>query len=229
MPTVPGYHLRDGLSTPSIDKYGHMAVRRILNDEGNTFPQLQNSHIICQFSSFSTVDENLLEGLSRSLGAGRDMQGMPLGVEYALAPKAKGSKGKRQILRTNLQLCWCTRLEVRDSLEGYCAGSSMPCNLDKVESKNINLKPLLHPWSGNRDGGGSALVAARHRAVPHLKTWARVDGSGQRVAWVILTSSNMSGAAWGKLQKPVRIEDWGEGEGGGVGEGEGERCDGPRY
>ena len=41
----------------------------------------------------------------------------------------------------------------------------------------------------------------RRRAMPHIKSYMRVAKDGCQLAWFILTSANMSGAAWGKLQK----------------------------
>ena len=44
-------------------------------------------------------------------------------------------------------------------------------------------------------------MRARRRSMPHIKTFSRVDGQGVRVSWFCLTSSNMSRAAWGDVQK----------------------------
>ena len=44
---------------------------------------------------------------------------------------------------------------------------------------------------------------ARQRAMPHIKTFGRychVKGEGTRLAWLLLTSHNLSKAAWGSLQ-----------------------------
>ena len=43
---------------------------------------------------------------------------------------------------------------------------------------------------------------ARQRAMPHIKTFGRyrhVKGQGTRLAWLLLTSHNLSKAAWGSL------------------------------
>lgn len=39
----------------------------------------------------------------------------------------------------------------------------------------------------------------RHQVMPHIKTYARYNGSN--LAWVLLSSHNLSKAAWGTLQK----------------------------
>ena len=42
---------------------------------------------------------------------------------------------------------------------------------------------------------------ARSRVMPHVKTFARYRPEDASVAWVILGSHNLSGAAWGRLEK----------------------------
>lgn len=42
----------------------------------------------------------------------------------------------------------------------------------------------------------------RSKAMPHIKTYARVSPCSHHLAWFHLTSANLSKAAWGKLQEP---------------------------
>ena len=41
----------------------------------------------------------------------------------------------------------------------------------------------------------------RTRAMPHIKTYARLSQDWQRMSWFILTSANLSKAAWGMKTK----------------------------
>ncbi|RLN47107.1 hypothetical protein BBJ29_008559 [Phytophthora kernoviae] len=82
----------------------------------------------------------------------------------------------------------------RNSLEGWNAGRSIPCPLK-------NMKPFLHKylrkWTPPTD-------LHRQNAMPHIKTYARFDPSDERAGeldWAILSSSNLSKAAWGTFQK----------------------------
>ncbi|KAI9123418.1 hypothetical protein K1719_004718 [Acacia pycnantha] len=79
--------------------------------------------------------------------------------------------------------------DVRCSLEGYSAGSAIPSPLKNVE-KDF-LKKYWAKWKADHTG--------RSRAMPHIKTFTRYNG--QKLAWFLLTSSNLSKAAWGALQK----------------------------
>ncbi|KAK1284192.1 hypothetical protein QJS10_CPB21g00868 [Acorus calamus] len=60
--------------------------------------------------------------------------------------------------------------------QGYAAGNAVPSPQKNVE------KDFL-----------------KNRAMPHIKTFARYNG--QNLAWFLLTSANLSKAAWGALQK----------------------------
>ncbi|XP_024530041.1 tyrosyl-DNA phosphodiesterase 1 [Selaginella moellendorffii] len=87
------------------------------------------------------------------------------------------------------QIIFPTVEDVRQSLEGYRAGAAIPSPAKNVE------KPLLKKyWSR-----WQAEHTGRSRAMPHIKTFVRFRENA--LAWVCLTSSNLSKAAWGALQK----------------------------
>ena len=78
--------------------------------------------------------------------------------------------------------------DVQDSLEGWIAGGSICADL---KNHKDFLRPLYHHWEGRHTG--------RHAAAPHIKSYSR--SAQQTAAYVVLTSANMSAAAWGSLQK----------------------------
>ncbi|XAR53762.1 Phosphodiesterase I [Bertholletia excelsa] len=86
-------------------------------------------------------------------------------------------------------IIWPTVEDVRCSLEGYAAGNAIPSPLKNVEKEF--LKKYWARWKGSHTG--------RCRAMPHIKTYTRYNG--QDLAWLLLTSANLSKAAWGALQK----------------------------
>ncbi|XP_010550062.1 PREDICTED: tyrosyl-DNA phosphodiesterase 1 isoform X1 [Tarenaya hassleriana] len=86
-------------------------------------------------------------------------------------------------------IIWPTVEDVRCSLEGYAAGNAIPSPLKNMEK--AFLKKYWAKWKAGHSG--------RCRAMPHIKTYTRYNG--QKLAWFLLTSSNLSKAAWGALQK----------------------------
>lgn len=87
------------------------------------------------------------------------------------------------------RIIWPTVEDVRCSLEGYRAGNAIPSPQKNVE-KDF-LKMYWAKWKANHVG--------RCRAMPHIKSYTRYNG--QSLAWFLLTSANLSKAAWGALQK----------------------------
>ncbi|CAN6452176.1 unnamed protein product [Victoria cruziana] len=89
----------------------------------------------------------------------------------------------------NVQIIWPTVEDVRCSLEGYAAGGALPSPQKNIEK--AFLKKYWCKWK--------AVHTGRCRAMPHIKSYTRYNG--QRLAWFLLTSANLSKAAWGALQK----------------------------
>ena len=209
VPTVPGFHLKNGaMGVDERMKYGHMRVRALLAAEGAAFPgalanvasatgrcgppskchvrtaAVCNSDVVCQFSSWASVDASYGRALQASFSTGASADGAPLGAAA-------------------LAFVWPTEENMRRSVEGYTGGTSLPSAPQKVESVSKS-KAHLRQWNGGtrdgRDGGGSAFVRARIAAVPHLKSFTRVSADGTRAAWSLMTSANISSFAFGKAQ-----------------------------
>lgn len=109
--------------------------------------------------------------------------------EFASSLCAGVSEDKKALGSGEPLIIWPTVEDVRCSLEGYAAGNAIPSPLKNVEK--AFLKKYWAKWKARQTG--------RCRAMPHIKTFARYNG--QNLAWLLLTSSNLSKAAWGALQK----------------------------
>ncbi|XP_020217732.1 tyrosyl-DNA phosphodiesterase 1 isoform X2 [Cajanus cajan] len=110
-------------------------------------------------------------------------------AELASSMSAGLSEDKTPLGMGEPLIIWPTVEDVRCSLEGYAAGSAIPSPLKNVEK--AFLKKYWAKWKADHTG--------RCRAMPHIKTFARYNN--QNLAWFLLTSSNLSKAAWGALQK----------------------------
>ncbi|GAB4821749.1 hypothetical protein N2152v2_008795 [Parachlorella kessleri] len=171
--SVPGWH-KGGM----LSRWGHMRVRACLGREA--FPShFAGAPLVAQFSSLGGLDEGWVTAeFTGSLSAGK---------RQPLPRPAAGPAG--------LQLVWPTEVEVRDSLEGWFAGGSIPGRADKVTRPF--LQAFWHRWGGEAGG--------RQHAMPHIKTYLRyqigAEGGASEVAWLLLSSHNLSKAAWGALKK----------------------------
>lgn len=134
---------------------------------------------------------------------GNEFQGSPLAYQFSslgsldekwmneLASSMSSglSYDKKPLGLGKAMIIWPTVEDVRCSLEGYAAGNAIPSPQKNVE-KDF-LKKYWGKWKANHTG--------RSHAMPHIKTYTRY--SGQNLAWFLLTSANLSKAAWGALQK----------------------------
>lgn len=110
-------------------------------------------------------------------------------TEFASSMSSGMTNDKSPLGMGKQLIIWPTVEDIRCSLEGYRAGSCVPGPQKNVEKEF--LKKYWAKWKANHVG--------RCRAMPHIKTYARYNG--QDLAWFLLTSANLSKAAWGALQK----------------------------
>ncbi|KAG3115967.1 hypothetical protein PI124_g7170 [Phytophthora idaei] len=169
VPSVPGVH-----KGKDMEKYGHLRVRKLL--KMYKIPPTDNP-LICQFSSLGSLDEKWLFG------------------EFAesFLPRKKNISPTSMPVQA-LHIIWPSVEDVRNSLEGWNSGRSIPCPLK-------NMKPFLHKYL-RKWMPPSELH--RQNAMPHIKSYARFNPSDDKAGeldWAIVTSSNLSKAAWGALQK----------------------------
>ncbi|EXB31386.1 Tyrosyl-DNA phosphodiesterase 1 [Morus notabilis] len=110
-------------------------------------------------------------------------------AEFASSMSSGLSEDKTPLGPGEPLIIWPTVEDVRCSLEGYAAGNAIPSPLKNVEK--AFLKKYWAKWKASHSG--------RSHAMPHIKTFARYND--QKLAWFLLTSANLSKAAWGALQK----------------------------
>jgi len=208
VPSVPGYHT--GIN---LHRYGHMKMRALLGKQ-HFAGKFASAPVIAQCSSLGSLPEHWLDSelaTSLSAAAGYDhVSADQLGTSAVVSPGASPVKAGAQLKLTGfkrkgvavdhasqpsvpLYIVWPTVEDVRTSLEGYSAGGSIPFNA--ANNKPFLKQRFFHKWRAD--------VSGRQRCMPHIKTYARADPnpSSNEIAWALITSANVSQAAWGALQK----------------------------
>jgi len=75
----------------------------------------------------------------------------------------------------------------------------------KKITSDPRVRDRLRLWSHGEEEPATSFMQARRNVMPHIKTFTRCGRGNskmaQQVAWVLLTSSNISRSAWGALQK----------------------------
>nr|CCA15048.1 tyrosylDNA phosphodiesterase putative [Albugo laibachii Nc14] len=127
--------------------------------------------LICQFSSLGSLTEPWLYH------------------EFTESLQAHSTTKQRPALH----LIWPSAEQVRNSIEGWNAGRAIPCPLK-------NMKPFLHKFLRTWN---PPPKLHRSNAMPHIKSYAQFDPTALdgTLRWALLSSSNLSSAAWGSYQK----------------------------
>lgn len=124
-----------------------------------------------------------------------------LGPKLVAALDGTFPLGTRRVKHPSYEIVWPTRREVQQCGMGRFLRMSLAT--ERQRKKYTYMKPRMNQWrAGQRDLDG---------VMPHVKTYARFAADGS-VRWVLLTSANVSKAAWGAVpaSKPARvtIQSW---------------------
>jgi tyrosyl-DNA phosphodiesterase-1 len=160
--------------------------------------------IVCQFSSIGSLTNKYLHRIAYSMDCSRARP------TTGRADCSEDDESKP----INLQLVYPTSDEICNSLEGYRGGNSVPGPLKNV-SKDF-LKPLFRKWSAPKSFLASLSLASEDKEapsnplwkgnnVPHIKTYFQLnEEGGDAMEWFVLTSHNLSKAAWGDVQNSTK-------------------------
>lgn len=177
-------------SDPSTETlWGWPGLKSILRTIPAKKSATQTPHIVMQVSSVATLGQTDKWLTSTFLSTLRTTLSSP----PSSSPPAKAS------------LVFPTADEIRRSLDGYSAGSSIHMKTQTpAQAKQLAyLRPLLSHWAGDHDplpssSAPSIRQAGRRRAAPHIKTYIRFrDAEMTTIEWAMMTSANLSTQAWG--------------------------------
>ncbi|CAM9540942.1 unnamed protein product, partial [Heterosigma akashiwo] len=190
IPCVPGYHQHG-----TMHRYGHLKLKSALQHERFASDE-RNCPVVCQCSSLGSFNEAWLKELLQSMLAG----------EYENLTTSSIASGEQTSLSQMLQFIWPSVSAVKNSMMGYASGGSIPGSIKNMfgsveNARKNNPKPflaqVLHLWKGEE-------LSGRNTAMPHIKTycrWVKKEHKPAEYLWFLLTSCNLSKAAWGTLQK----------------------------
>lgn len=160
------------------DNWGHFRLRKLLKEHGSSIPKAEAWPIVGQFSSIGSM------GADQSKWLCSEFQETLVTLGKESRPLGKSA--------APLHLIYPSVENVRTSLEGYPAGGSLPYSIQTAEKQNW-LHSYFHKWSAETSG--------RSNAMPHIKTYMRPSPDFSQIAWFLVTSANLSKAAWGALEK----------------------------
>ncbi|KAF1434973.1 Tyrosyl-DNA phosphodiesterase 1, partial [Spheniscus magellanicus] len=160
------------------EKWGHLRLRKLLKEHASSISAQECWPVVGQFSSIGSMGADGSKWLCS---------------EFQESLVAAGSS-VTTLLKCDvpIHLVYPTVNNVRQSLEGYPAGGSLPYSIQTAQ-KQLWLHSYFHKWSAD--------ISGRSHAIPHIKTYMRPSPDFQKIAWFLVTSANLSKAAWGALEK----------------------------
>ncbi|CAJ0952409.1 unnamed protein product, partial [Mesorhabditis belari] len=121
--------------------------------------------------------------------------------QWFLSQFLNSLRGGRTKGSTRVYLVYPTIQDVQHSYEGYSAGGSLPYQ-SKTHEKQTWLRAHLCKWRSDKRG--------RNKAMPHVKSYCEI-GADRELKWLLITSANLSKAAWGEIQKngeQLAVRSW---------------------
>ncbi|CAH2101303.1 unnamed protein product [Euphydryas editha] len=92
----------------------------------------------------------------------------------------------------SLKIIYPSLENVKQSHDDLLGGGCLPYSAE-AHKKQPWLNGFLHQWL--------ATCTGRNKAMPHIKSYTRISPDNKKAAFYLLTSANISKAAWGSLNK----------------------------
>ncbi|EDW12999.1 probable tyrosyl-DNA phosphodiesterase [Drosophila mojavensis] len=145
-------------------------------------PVEPNIPVVCQSSSIGSLGANVQAWIEQDILSNFRKDSSPIGRLSQLPP---------------FKMIYPSFGNVSRSHDGMLGGGCLPYG-KSTNDKQPWLKNYLHQWkSGDRH---------RSQAMPHIKSYTRFNLEDQSVYWFVLTSANLSKAAWGAFNKKSNLQ-----------------------
>uniref|UniRef100_A0A8C3A6I9 Tyrosyl-DNA phosphodiesterase 1 n=1 Tax=Cyclopterus lumpus TaxID=8103 RepID=A0A8C3A6I9_CYCLU len=161
-----------------MERWGHLRLRKLLYDHADPVPGEERWPVIGQFSSIGSM------GLDKTKWLTGEFQ------------RTMTTLGKSSLRYPGEQCLhfYISFDRVVTAVRLLCppAGGSLPYSIQTAQ-KQLWLHSFFHRWK--------ATATGRSHAMPHIKTYMRASPDFTELAWFLVTSANLSKAAWGALEK----------------------------
>ncbi|XP_073834571.1 tyrosyl-DNA phosphodiesterase glaikit isoform X1 [Musca autumnalis] len=164
---------------PRGHPWGHARVCSIL--QKYCAPIAESVPVVCQSSSIGSLGANVQTWIQNDFLNSLRRDCKPLGIRTF--PQFK--------------MIYPSYSNVSGSHDGMLGGGCLPYSRS-TNDKQPWLKSYLHQWTSK--------LRHRSRAMPHIKSYTRFNLEEKSVYWFILTSANLSKAAWGSFNKNTNIQ-----------------------
>lgn len=138
--------------------------------------------VVCQSSSIGSLGANVQAWIQQDFVNSLKKDSTPVGKLRQMPP---------------FKMIYPSYGNVAGSHDGMLGGGCLPYGKN-TNDKQPWLKDYLQQWKSSD--------RFRSRAMPHIKSYTRFNLEDQSVYWFVLTSANLSKAAWGCFNKNSNIQ-----------------------
>ncbi|XP_019888615.1 probable tyrosyl-DNA phosphodiesterase isoform X2 [Ooceraea biroi] len=153
------------------DFWGHRRLAYVLSRHATLPPDAPQWPIVAQSSSIGSLGPNYDSWLSKEI------------IPSMSRETTKGLKSQ-----PNFQFIYPSIENYKQSFDCRNLSCCLPYSA-QVHSKQEWIESYLYQWRATRTG--------RDRAMPHIKSYTRISPDLKSIPWFVLTSANLSKAAWG--------------------------------
>ncbi|XP_076236106.1 tyrosyl-DNA phosphodiesterase glaikit [Calliopsis andreniformis] len=156
------------------DFWGHRKLASVLSKHATLPPDAPQWPIVAQSSSIGSLGPNYESWLLKEI------------VPSMTRETAKGLKS-----HPNFQFIYPSINNYKQSFDCRVGSCCLPYSL-QTHSKQEWIESYLYQWK--------ATHTARDQAMPHIKSYTRFSPDFKKIPWFVLTSANLSKAAWGTVR-----------------------------
>ncbi|XP_011167132.1 probable tyrosyl-DNA phosphodiesterase isoform X1 [Solenopsis invicta] len=153
------------------DSWGHKKLAHVLSRHATLPPDAPQWPIVAQSSSIGSLGPNFESWLSKEI------------IPCMSRETTKGLKS-----HPHFQFIYPSIDNYKQSFDCRNLSCCLPYSA-KTHSKQQWIESYLYQWKAKRTG--------RDRAMPHIKSYTRISPDLRSISWFVLTSANLSKAAWG--------------------------------
>ncbi|KAK6638251.1 hypothetical protein RUM44_008680 [Polyplax serrata] len=163
-------------------------VSSIPGDHGESYGYLKLSKLIKEYAAESIAHPGNLVVQCSSIGSlGQSPESWLTGEFGRSLSKCSQDSSESQV-----RVIYPSVENVTSSLHGLYGGACLPYS-SGTHKRQLWLEKYLWQWRSDS--------RYRSKAVPHIKTYGKMSPDGKEIFWFLLTSANLSKAAWGKQNK----------------------------
>ncbi|XP_043598880.1 probable tyrosyl-DNA phosphodiesterase isoform X4 [Bombus pyrosoma] len=157
------------------DYWGYRKLGHVLSKHAKLPPDAPQWTLVAQSSSIGSLGPNYESWIQKEIISSMSKENPPGLKSYP-----------------NFRFIYPSLNNYKQSFDCQDQSCCLPYSI-QTHSKQEWVESYMYQWKATR--------TTRDKAMPHIKTYTRISPSLEKIPWFVLTSANLSKAAWGMVKK----------------------------